>query len=371
MSRKKQETPLSGDAIAALQAAECSAHTFRLTQENLSCYPEIKAIVVALGGRWNRHSGLHEFAAGVDARALIRAVSEQGAIPATNLLDFYPTPESVVQRMLASEWSGSRIEARRICAEMDGRPLRLLEPSAGMGGIARELAMLGGELTCMDVNPVSVATVRASLPAATVIEGDFLGFVPSQRFDVIVMNPPFAGTTWRKHLLHAFSMLDRLGILVAIAPSAFLKGGDADLDFMRFVNLHGEVEPLPAGSFRGVAVDTCIIFLENDPAGNWLDQEHEGFTTGHAWEIHTSLSSDGDLLREVRGCRDFAAFEAILHRYELTANFDYRLPVRVDKAITAEVLEELAGRMPEYVSEELRAALPAPEEKQGELKLVA
>ncbi|MDD2765608.1 MAG: hypothetical protein PHE83_16725 [Opitutaceae bacterium] len=371
MAHKKRDTPLSPDAKAALRAAEFTGRSFRLTRENLACYPEIKALVITLGGRWNKHTGQHDFPAGVDAQALIRAACDRGVIPATNPLDYYSTPPDIVKRMLGHDWFRLRADARTVCAEMDGRPRRMLEPSAGLGGIARELALLGGELTCVEINPVSAGALRQSLPQATVFEGDFLDFTPADRFDLIVMNPPFAGTLWRKHLMHAFGMLDRLGILAAIAPGGFLKGGSADLEFMRFINLHGEIERLPAGSFPEVKLDTCIIYLENDPSGNWLDREHEGFSTGHAWEIHTSLNSDGDRLREIRLCRDFHGFLEILHRFELKANFEYNIPVRVDERIAAEVLEELMAQTPECVSEELRTARPAPEPGQAELKLVA
>jgi hypothetical protein len=371
VSKKKQDTPLSDAARAALGAAEFLGNTFHLTQDNLACYPEIKALVLALGGRWNRHRERHEFAEGVDAEALIRAACARGAIPPTNPLDYYPTPAAVVDGMLGNEWLRSRLEARRVCAEMDGRPLRMLEPNAGTGAIARKLAAIPGELTCLEINPVATAVLRATLPAAKVIEGDFLGFTPPYRFDLVVMNPPFAGQQWRKHLMHAYGMLDRLGVLACVAPAGFLRGGAEDLEFMRFVNAHGELEALPAGTFPGVAVDTCVIVLENDPSPHWLEQEHEGFSTGHAWEIYTSVSSDGELLRAVGQCRGFAAFEAVLRGFERQANFEYRIPVRVDAEIAAEVLEQIAELTPEYVRDELRQAMPERPAVQGQLRLVA
>ena len=48
--------------------------------------------------------------------------------------------------------------------------------------------------------------------------------------DTVIMNPPFAGEHWKKHIEHAKKFLENRGLLVAILPASaqendVLKGG--------------------------------------------------------------------------------------------------------------------------------------------------
>jgi hypothetical protein len=52
------------------------------------------------------------------------------------------------------------------------------------------------------------------------IAGDFLSIDMQDRFDRIVMNPPFSSGRWQAHVEHAAGMLADCGILVAIVPSS-------------------------------------------------------------------------------------------------------------------------------------------------------
>ena len=69
---------------------------------------------------------------------------------------------------------------------------------------------------------------------------NFLQVAPDPRFDVIVMNPPFYGQHYKKHLDHAAKFLRPGGRLACILPASA---------FYDHANTIGEWHDLPVGSF--------------------------------------------------------------------------------------------------------------------------
>jgi protein-L-isoaspartate O-methyltransferase len=117
----------------------------------------------------------------------------------------FPTPASLARRMV------------QIASIQPGQ--RVLEPSAGTGAIASEIARnTGGTLLCVEIN-------RALADGLTrngyVVEcADFLqcnGQLGA--FDRIVMNPPFANGQDIAHIKHALTLLNPAGILVALCAN--------------------------------------------------------------------------------------------------------------------------------------------------------
>lgn len=116
--------------------------------------------------------------------------------------DFFPTPLPVISKMIA------------------GLPLNkmtVLEPSAGKGDILdcilsrcwngysnESKNKLLNNLYAIEQHPELQSVLRGK--GYKVIHGDFLTYAPEQRFDLIVMNPPFSQGA--KHLLHALDIAD-------------------------------------------------------------------------------------------------------------------------------------------------------------------
>jgi len=93
-----------------------------------------------------------------------------------------------------------------------------LEPSAGDGRIVHALREAGVRVVhACEIDD----TMRAKCESegATILGADFLAVPPSAIYDRVLMNPPFIGATYRKHIEHAFRFLRPGGMLVAIAPS--------------------------------------------------------------------------------------------------------------------------------------------------------
>lgn len=152
-------------------------------------------------------------------------------------LQFYPTPRKVVDEII-----------RRELHSLDGK--KVLEPSCGEGAMMEALheAFPRVQLLGIEVHAERAEAARAK--GFSVVRKNFLETAPQPVFDLVLMNPPFYGLHWRKHLDHAVRFLrpapkDRLwdrGQVVSILPASAWYDGHLD-------DLHGEWRDLPVASF--------------------------------------------------------------------------------------------------------------------------
>ena len=165
--------------------------------------------------------------------------------------DFFPTPRSLVARMV--EW----------LAPLQG--LSALEPSAGKGDIAKALAAAGAQVSVCEIN----YTMRGLLSGFTQIGMDFLEVEPCP-FDVVAMNPPFSGLADIRHVRHAFKFLKPGGRLIAImSESPFFRDCREASEFRDWLDqIGGESERLPADTFssaesyRSTSVNTRLVTIQ-------------------------------------------------------------------------------------------------------------
>lgn len=153
-------------------------------------------------------------------------------------LQYYPTPRAVVQRVVAELG--------------DIRGLRTLEPSCGCGRFVMALRRAGADVLGIEVDPGRVAQCREA--GHSVMRANFLETVPTGDFDLVVMNPPFYGRHYAKHVRHALRFLKPGGKLVAILPiSARHDHGELD-------DLRPRWDDLPTGSFSesGTNINTTV-----------------------------------------------------------------------------------------------------------------
>lgn len=295
---KKRSKQVSAELSAALESA---AYRFNPAKERphrialagelpKAVYSEFKEVLAALGGVWERGSEEHGFP--IDPRIFIERVRTTGALPALNPLDYFPTPAAIVHEVLAHEYVDrifAVVEWRR---SSEGRKCRVLEPSAGTGAFADALAQrLGGKefVLCCEANPVNARILREK--GYEVVEGDFLAFETDERFPLIVMNPPFAGRTWKKHLEHALAMRENHGTVACIVPkSAFEMRTPDDRHWVRTILSRSTFEHHPEQSFAetGTNVDTLTLFIEDEKPR----RPTEGHPSEVAWEMNITLSND-------------------------------------------------------------------------------
>ncbi len=153
-------------------------------------------------------------------------------------LQYYPTPQAVVDRVVSSIYG------------LNGQ--RILEPSCGCGRFLDALRSAGADVVGCEIDPVRVSMCQAK--GHRVMRMNFLETVPKPEFDRVIMNPPFYGTHYAKHVNHALRFLKPGGTLTAILPvTARYDHGLLD----------GSWSDLPVGSFResGTNINTTVLTM--------------------------------------------------------------------------------------------------------------
>lgn len=155
-------------------------------------------------------------------------------------LQFYPTPRAVIERITA-RWG-----------DMTG--WRVLEPSCGDGRIMDALRDKGADTLGVEID--ARRAVAAEVKGHAVLCTNFLDLAPPlslehDGFDLVVMNPPFYGKHYAKHVRHAMRFLKPDGKLVAILPST------ARYDHGLLDDLNPHWDDLPVGSFAESGTNVC------------------------------------------------------------------------------------------------------------------
>jgi endonuclease YncB( thermonuclease family)/ATP:corrinoid adenosyltransferase len=174
-------------------------------------------------------------------------------------IDFFPTPEPLGLKMV--EWAGIRTYEK------------VLEPSAGDGSIARYFPQDSDRTI---VEPSSDLSSRAELrtPGARVVNSRFEDLAVVNKYDAVVMNPPFGrgGKTAYEHVEKALMHTRLGGRVVALVPTGPAADKQKDKMFERLGkaaeewNLTGVVH-LPAVTFERAGTNVSAVVLIMDRVG--------------------------------------------------------------------------------------------------------
>lgn len=121
----------------------------------------------------------------------------------------------------------------------------ILEPSAGKGDLAETavhgLAKRGKKGRYIDTSYFDVDCIEKDVNLANILRGkdlrvvhdDFFTFHTHKKYDLIIMNPPFANAEF--HILKALSIIERTGgQLVALCNANTIKHkATKEVDFLR------------------------------------------------------------------------------------------------------------------------------------------
>lgn len=192
---------------------------------------EVDRVLTSIGG--TRVLGYWQF--DYDPSSVIDEIVCSGCIPDQKAHQFYPTPVGLAK--LVSDFADA--------GDLD----RILEPSAGTGGLADFLPKKN--LTCIEISQLN-CTVLESKGYPAVVCADFLSVAPCL-YERVVMNPPFSEGRWLAHLSKGLEMVAKGGRLVAILPSSAKNkqfgGGDFDCEW------HGPFE----NEFIGTTVSVVVL----------------------------------------------------------------------------------------------------------------
>lgn len=160
-------------------------------------------------------------------------------------LQYYPTPQKIVDSILDDIY------------QLAGQ--KVLEPSCGCGRFLDGLRKRKARGYGFEVDAGRAAIARAK--GHTVYLGNFLEAAPTGDYDLVVMNPPFYGKHYAKHVQHAFEFLKPGGKLIAILPATARYDHGLLDDLGRSASYGGRWDDLPVGAFSesGTNINTTIL----------------------------------------------------------------------------------------------------------------
>jgi len=208
-------------------------------------YVATNKVLEACGGKWDKKSKSHVFPTDAEERLEQILLTGEVEIPKDEF-EYFPTPNSVINRLLA------------LSQPTPG--MKVLEPEAGQGAIAIPFREVGCDVSCYELSESNFNVLKSL--NLDVIQSDFLQIEPEEKYDLIVMNPPFSKQQDIKHVLHAYKFLKPNGILVSVMCGNVLwRDNKLTKDFREFVSTNGSIEKLPEQSFKssGTNVGTVIV----------------------------------------------------------------------------------------------------------------
>ena len=171
--------------------------------------------------------------------------------------DFYPTPEALIRKMKY------KLDWKRVS--------NILEPSAGEGHIAdyiRETEKYHKmKVSCIESDPRCQNVLKGK--GHRLIDSDFLNYRGLDRFDTIIMNPPFSNGA--SHLLRAIDLMYNGQIVCLLNAETIRNPFSNERKFLarRLDELGAEIEFISDGfvdAERRTSVETALIYIniEND-----------------------------------------------------------------------------------------------------------
>lgn len=183
---------------------------------------------------------------------ILKIGKELKGVSLSTKFDFFPTPAELVKKVHS-------------LVEIKSDDL-ILEPSAGAGDLIRGLDKKN--IVCVELNSILATILKEKKYNVKNIA--FEDFEPEQKFDKILMNPPFSKRLDAKHILRAFEMLKNGGELVAIHSCGILYATDKiSTEFRNLCDKYKVYqEKIPDGMFadsaKGTKIETCITKFVKD-----------------------------------------------------------------------------------------------------------
>lgn len=169
-----------------------------------------------------------------------------------NLSVYFPTPLAVAQEVVARA--------------IDREQLTVLEPSAGTGHLARLAVEAGATVDCIELQQGFADDLAESRLYRQVTRGDFLCLHPDEKFDRIIMNPPFENGADMDHVASALGWLKPSGRLVAVMSAmAGERNRRKDKAFKQLIGEHSATRTeLPPKAFAESGTNVACVLVQID-----------------------------------------------------------------------------------------------------------
>lgn len=246
---------IADDVMEVLKRCKVTETSVTLPDGKLDrgLYARVNQVLEAAGCKWDKRAKCH--VSKTDPRPLLNlAAKEGGIVNVKNVFQAFYTPATLAAQLVA-------------LAGVEDRDT-VLEPSAGEGALADVCKAVGAVVTCIELNPTAANVLRDK--GYPVEECDFLDWEPTDKFDMVVMNPPFNTEGHPQadieHVLHAWDCLKPGGVLAAImSPGWKSRNNSLSVQFQNFCEeTDADLIVVPAGTFKqsGTDIQTVIIIAE-------------------------------------------------------------------------------------------------------------
>jgi hypothetical protein len=139
-----------------------------------------------------------------------------------------------------------------------GYGARILEPSAGLGSLARAVQ----RAIKYPISPIEFCEVQQgfvdTLTSAGLVRvgGDFMEYRPGPVYEAVIMNPPYKNKTAEQHVGHAWNCVRPGGKIVALVGENAMRWIDDE-----FLGHIFEKEEIKKGTFEETNVKTCLYLI--------------------------------------------------------------------------------------------------------------
>jgi predicted RNA methylase len=250
---------LNTSVLDVLKQCTVTGHNLTMPQLDRQTYVQVNKAIECLGGKWDRRAKAHVFEDDPYDRINL-AVMTGEVVDAKKEFQFFPTPKPLAHKLIQ-------------LADIDPAKHRILEPSAGKGGLLLPLYESIPLSKWPSINVVAVEldkSHRSRLEQFT-DELHFKDFLTCNgdlgKFDRIIMNPPFTKGQDIDHVQHASKFLNPGGRLVAItSPGWEFRNDSRHTGFRDFIETRGcHVEDIPEGAFAesGTPIRTKLVVINN------------------------------------------------------------------------------------------------------------
>jgi hypothetical protein len=242
---------IAQNIIEILATSEVTGNKLVLPgQLDRSTYQAVDKVLKALDAKWSKKDGGHIFQE--DAADLIDDVIATGEYRRVKVdLQQFDTPDDLALRVI------------QLAGIEPG--MNVLEPSAGIGRLVKQIVAAGGVPHAFEIDDKRRAKLEASgLMRFPVASGDFLTFDAGEPFaDACTMNPPFSRAQDIAHVTHSLKFVKKGGLLVSImSPGVKFRQGRKYDEFRKLMKEHdGEIFDVEAGAFEesGTRIRTVIV----------------------------------------------------------------------------------------------------------------
>ena len=249
----KNQMDVDEETIGILKKGIIQDNVYYLPKIQLerNVYEKVNKVLLALGAKWNRKKKGHIFEYDI-SNMLQNVYKEKRVTNWKKQTEYFYTPKNVINIMFGT------------IPLYYNEQLEFLEPSCGKGHIADEITTLfpNSKVTCIEINPYHCEFMKQKgyNPICT----DFLTVEPEEKYDVIIMNPPFKEQ--KEHIMHAYKFLKNNGYLVTVATSSVLQlSNKKGQEFKKwFQEKNGAWYKLPQNSFKeaGTNVNAILLIFE-------------------------------------------------------------------------------------------------------------